>query len=248
MKASPGGVGDGLPSLPSGEPVLARWFAIAMIILVPLGLGVSIWAFLSTDREVLTAAERRPVGTAEVTHERGQAGLNEILESEPGPSCASGISVVGDEGAVAAGRRALGALCQLLDRGVLDEKAAEGLQAWAASDGILRFAVFEITGLDSSARLEDGRLIVELNAKFQFQDATRATPAIAHELVHLADDWPGAPLSDNAELRAVTVQDQACQALVLRDQPPRGCEDARELLTDPDPLSLLGEAGYRPGR
>lgn len=247
MKASPGGVGDGLPSLPSGEPVLARWFAIAMIILVPVGLGVSIWAFLSTDREVLTAAERRPVGTAEVTHERGQAGLNEILEADPGPSCASGISIVGDDGAIAAGRRALGALCQLIDRGVLDPQVASGLEAWAASDGILRFAVFEVTGLDSSARVEDGQLVVELNAKFQFQDATRATPAIAHELVHLAEDFPGAPISDRAELRAVEVQSQACAALVLPDEPPRGCEDARELLDDPDPLSLLSEAGYRPG-
>lgn len=246
MKASPGGVGDGLPALPNGEPLLSRWFAIAMIVLVPIGLAVSIWAFTSTDREVLTAAERRPVGTAEVTHERGQAALNETLISRRGPSCASGIDIVGDEGAVAAGLRTLGAACQLISRGAVDGETAQALEAWAASDGVLRFAVFEVTGLDSSARVEDGRVVIELNAKFQFEDATRAAPAVLHEVSHLLAGWPGAPVTDAAELRAVEVQAQACEALVFRNEPPRGCADAQELLADPSPLSLLGDAGYRP--
>lgn len=248
MSSSPGGVGDGLPSLPTGEPVLARWFAIAMLILVPVGIGMSIWAFLSTDREVLTAAERRPVGTAEVTHERGQAALNEILSADPGPSCASEIDVVGDQGAIDAGKRALGAACQLISRGVVDDVAAEGLAVWVRNEGVLRFAVFEVTGLDSSARIEDGRPVIELNAKFQFEDATRAAPAILHELVHLAGEWPGQPVGDADELRAVEVQAQACDNLVFADEPPRGCLDAEELLADPDPLSQLGDAGYRPVR
>lgn len=241
-----GGVGDGLPALPDGEPLLARWFAILMVVLVPIGLAVSAWAFLSFDREELTAAERRPPGTADVTHERGSAVLNEITETEPGPACASGIEVLGDDGARAAAERTLGAVCTLLGRGGF-ELAEAGLERWAASDGILRFAVFEVTGLDSSARVEDGRVVVELNAKFQFDDATLAAPFVIHELIHLADGWPGAPVTDAAELRAMEAQARACERLVIRDEPPRGCADAAELLVDDDPLSLLEDAGYRPG-
>lgn len=246
-RLGPGGVGDGLPAMPDGEPLLARWFAIVMVVLVPIGLAVSAWAFLSFDRVELTAAERRPPGTAEVTHERGTAVLNEITDTEPGPACAADIEVFGDDGARAAGVRALGAVCTLLGRGDFEE-AEEGLARWAEQDGRLRFAVFEVTGLDSSARAEDGRVVIELNAKFQFDDATFAAPFIIHELTHLAGDWPGAPVTDAAELRALEAQARACEELVIRDDPPRGCADAAELLADDDPLSLLEDAGYRPGR
>lgn len=241
-----GGVGDGLPALPDGEPVLARWFAILMVVLVPIGLAVTAWAFLSFDREELTAAERRPPGTAEVTHERGSAVLNETAATEPGPACAADVEVFGDEGARAAATRTLGAVCTLLGRGGF-ELAEAGLERWAASDGRLRFAVFEKTGLDSSARVEDGRVVIELNAKFQFDDATLAAPFVIHELTHLGDGWPGAPVSAAAELRALGAQALACERLVIRDDPPRGCADAEEVLVDPDPLSLLEDAGYRPG-
>ncbi len=245
--AAPGDVGDGRPALPSGEPVLARWFAILMVVLVPIGLAVSVWAFLSFDREELTPAERRPPGTAEVTHERGIAALNTTLDTEPGPSCATGIEVVGDGGARAAGRRALGAVCTLASRGGL-EAAQAGLDRWAELDGVLRFAVFEVTGLDSSARLEDGRLVIELNAKYQFDDANLAAPVIVHELAHLADGFPGSAVTDAGELRAMRAQLTACDALVIRDDPPRACTDAAELVAAEDPLSLLDDAGYRPGR
>lgn len=244
--SSVGGVGDGLPALPDGEPVLARWFAILMVVLVPVGLAVSAWAFLSFDREELTAAERRPPGTAVVTHERGTAVLNEITDTEPGPGCAAGIEVFGDDGARAAGIRTLGAVCTLLGRGGFEEAAA-GLEAWAAADGRLRFAVFEVTGLDSSARREDGRVLIELNAKFQFADATLAAPFVIHELTHLAGGWPGAPVTDAGELRALEAQARACGRLVIRDEPPRGCRDAQEVLAEDDPLSRLQDAGYRPG-
>ena len=232
--------------MPDGEPLLARWFAVLMVVLVPIGLAVSVWAFLSFDREELTAAERRPPGTAEVTHERGTAVLNETTDTEPGPACAADVEVFGDDGARAAGVRALGAVCTLLGRGGF-EAAEEGLARWAEQGGRLRFAVFEVTGLDSSARAEDGRLVIELNAKFQFDDATLAAPFIVHELTHLADGWPGAPVTDAAELRALEAQARACQRLVIRDDPPRGCADAQEVLDDADPLSLLEDAGYRPG-
>ena len=69
--------------MPDGEPLLARWFVLVMIPLVVAGITVTIWAFLEFGgRADSTAADRRPPGTATVTHERGQAVLNEIDETE----------------------------------------------------------------------------------------------------------------------------------------------------------------------
>lgn len=62
---------DGLPTLPTGEPVLARWFVIAMLLLVPVGIAVGVWAVMSIQREPLPPAERRPPGGPEVTIDRG---------------------------------------------------------------------------------------------------------------------------------------------------------------------------------
>lgn len=243
----PGTAGDRLASLPSGEPVLPRWFAIALVVLVPVGVAVSVWAFTSFDREELSPAQRRPPGTTAMTHERGDAALNEITTTEPGPACATEITLLGDAGGRAAGRRVLGGVCTLLGRGGF-ERAEEGLRRWTEHDGVLRFAVFEVTGLDSTARAEHGRVVIELNAKFQFEDATLAAPAVIHELAHLAGSWPGSAVSAEDELEAVQAQARACEDLVLPDDPPRGCTDARALLEATDPLSLLLEAGYRHDR
>lgn len=242
-RPGPGGVGDGLPVLPSGEPVLHRWFAIAMVVLVPLGVAVVVWALVvSGAREVLPAAARRPPGTAEVTHERGDAVLNRDRTTEPGPDCAGDVEVIGDPGARAALIRALRATCLLLERPGFD-LVRTGLERWAAQRGLLRVAVFELTGVDSSSRLEDGRIVIELNARFQFTDATRAAPAIVHELVHIASGMPGRRVTADAELEALRAQDAACRLLVPRD-PPRLCADAAEVLAAADPLRELRAAGY----
>lgn len=245
-RPSPGGVGDGLPALPSGEPILHRWFVLTMIPLVVVALAVTVWAFMAGRRDPLAAAERRPPGTAEVTHDRGRAALADSTDRSAGPGCATGIDLIGDAGGRATGRRALAAVCQLLANRDLDV-AQEGLRNWIMSDGILRVAVFELTGLDSSARLEDGRIVIEVNAKFQFEDATRAAPVIVHELVHLGQGWPGAPVTAAQELAAVEAQAEACDALVFRDDPPRGCLDVNELLGAADPLQQIRDAGYGSG-
>lgn len=242
-QSSPGGVGDGLPALPSGEPVLARWFAIAMLVLTPVSVAVIAWAFLSGSRPRIDAAARRPPGSATVTHERGDAALNEVRTVEPGPDCANGVVVLGDDSARATLRRALGATCQLL--GAPEYAAARaGLSRWTSSRGIIRLAVFELTGIDGSARVEDARIVVELNAKFQFEQGARAAPVIIHELVHVARDMPGRPVTAEDELAAMEAQKLACERLVFDEAPPRACRDAGELLASADPLARLEAVGY----
>jgi hypothetical protein len=236
--------GDGLPALPTGEPVLHRWFVLAMLALVPVAVVVTVWAALSIQRDELSAAERRPPGGPTVTIERGAAELGATQEVEPGPGCSQAIRIVGDDGARAAGRRALAGACALLGTGRFPE-AEQGLRAWVRADGQLRIAAFQLTGVESSTRLEDDRLVMELNAKFQFEDATRAAPAVLHQLVLLADpSFPGAPISAERELAGARTQAAACDRLPASDNPPRGCLDVRELLDEADPLRALVDAGY----
>ncbi len=242
--ASPGGVGDGLPSLPSGEPVLARWFVLTMLVLVVVAIGVTTWAFVAFGGRVeSTAAQRRPPGTATVTHERGTAVLNEVRDVEPAEGCARGIELFGDPGARATTARALSATCQLLESGAFPEAEA-GLEAWKATGGTLRIATFAFTGTESSSRVEDDRVVVELSPRFQFDNATRAAPFVLHELVHLAGDWPGTPVTADEEVVATEVAARACDRLSMGEDPPLGCIDADAILSLDDPVGAFVDAGY----
>lgn len=247
-RRSPGGVGDGLPALPTGEPLLARWFAIAMVVLVVAGLAVMAWAVTSIRSTDLAPAARRPPGDALVTHERGAAALGEDRTEQTEVACAPALRLVGDAGARAAAARALSTACELIDRDPTGQAvAAAGLEALQEADGVVRFAVFEVNGLDSSMRVEDGVPVLELNAKFQFLEpgATLAAPFLLHELAHLGvGGWPGEPVDVDGELVALTAQAAACDALVLPDDPPRGCLDAQQVLDADDPVAELVAAGY----
>jgi hypothetical protein len=240
-------VDDGLPTLPTGEPVLARWFVVVMLLLIPAAIGVTIWAVLSIPEGDIDAAERRPPGTAEVTYDRGDAMLGETLDAEAGPACAANMELLGDEGGRAAARVAMRAVCEALRTPGLDE-ARDGLRAMAG--GQLQFAIFERSGVESSTRVEDGTPTIELNAKFQFEDAARAAPVVIHELTLLGGEFPGQPVGALAALRATEAQLLACDSLDLlaEDDPPRGCLDAAELLEQDDPVEQLLDAGLRDDR
>lgn len=235
---------DGLPTLPTGEPVLQRWFVITVLVMVPIGIAVTIWAFLSIPRDELTPAERRPPGGPEVTIERGDAQFGTSTETEAGPSCTEAITLLGDSGTRATSRRALEATCELLRSGRYPT-ANEGLRAWLRNDGLMRIAVFELSGVEGSARQEGGRLVVELNAKFQFEDASRAAPEVIHQLTLLGQEsWPGEPITVTAALEAAEAQADACAQLTFDGPPPRGCRDVEDLLAADDPRAQLAEAGY----
>ncbi len=239
----PGGLG-GRPTLPSGEPVMARWFSIFLLIVIPIGVVVTIISFLSFSREQIPAAARRPPGDIVQTHNRGQAVLAETQDVVIFSGCVDGIRLVGDEGGIATAKRALQVVCQLVESPFGAEVEA-GLSALAKVDGSVRVAVFEVTGVDANTRIEDGKPVVELNAKFQFGDAAKAAPALVHELVHLGRGFPAfGPITVSEELAAVIAQDNTCKRLSFRDDRPRTCLDAEEILAHEDPTRALVEAGY----
>lgn len=238
---------SGLPTLPTGEPILHRWFVLTMLVLAPVAVGVSIWAFLSIPDGHVPPAQRWPVGNDVVTIDRGDAELVATTESSAGPSCAESIELLGDQGARAAALRALSATCQLLSSGQFPRSQA-GFDTWVGNSGALRMAVFELSGVEGSTRIEDGRMMLELNAKFVFEDATRAAPVIMHQLALIADEgWPGRPVSATSQLAATQIQDAACSRLSFGGVPPRGCRDAEELLALEDPRQAIIDAGFPAG-
>lgn len=237
---------DGLPTAPDGTPLLQRWFLLIMIPLVIAGLVVIGLALVSAFRPVeFSPAERRPRGGPTETHDTAGRLVGETVELEAASGCAQGASLQGDVGARSAARRALATACQLL---ATDDfpAASEGLAQWLeARDGaLLRFVVFQRTGLDSTVLVEGDALIIELSNKFIFDDASEAAPALIHELAHLGQGWPLARLDAAAELAAMVEQRLACDRTAFRQDPPRTCLDADELFALDDPLGALVEAGW----
>ncbi len=238
---------DGLPTLANGEPVLHRWFVLLLAVIIPATLAVVIAAFLLIGRDTVAAAERRPAGDDTVTVFRGDAQLAQTLGVDVGPACMQAIRLIGDDGSRQAARAASQATCRLLDDPTF-ARAREGLAVWARSNGQLRYATFELSGVESSARVEDGRIVLELNAKFQFVAGVHAAPAMIHQLTLLAElSWPGATVTASAAMEAAFAEAAACQVLAL-EAPPRGCTDVAELLEDPDLYASLVAAGYRDDR
>ena len=242
---------DGLPALSDGEPVLARWFVLAMLLLSLVAVVMTVFALTrraAPPSEVFPAAERRNPGTAEVTHERGELQVAEDATVSQPVTCAPDVRLVGDDGGRATLQRAFGVLCAQLgadDDGSLSEVAA-GLGELDRAAGAARVALGAATGVDSSARVEDGLPVVEVSPKFQFESGRLAAPFLAHELVHLGSaTWPGEPVDAEQELAAMRAQDEVCRALGAPEgELPRGCRDAAELLAADDPLQALRDAGF----
>jgi hypothetical protein len=240
----------GLPTAPDGTPLLQRWFLLIMIPLVLAGLVVIGFALASAFRPVeFSPAERRPPGGPTETHDTAGRVSGESTDTEPASGCAEGVAVQGDPGARAAGLRALSAACQLLASGDFP-LASAGLDAWVAQgsgNAVLRFVVFQRTGLDSTILHEGDQLILELGNKFIFDDATEAAPTLIHELAHLGQDWPTTQPTAEDELAAMEAQDLACARIAVRQDPPRTCLDSDEFFELDDPVSSLRDAGWPSG-
>ncbi|MDX1510693.1 MAG: hypothetical protein R3249_05070 [Nitriliruptorales bacterium] len=238
---------DGLPTAPDGTPLLQRWFLLILIPLVLAGLVVIGFALASAFRPVdFSPAERRPRGGPAETHDSAGRLTGESEASEAAVGCVDGAFIEGDEGARSAGRRALSAVCQLVQSGDFP-LAEQGVRTWVGAGqhvAVLRFVVFQRTGLDSTVVLEADRIVIEVSNKFIFDDATEAAPTLVHEFAHLGQAWPTEPLTAADELAAMLEQQRACDRIAIRQDPPRTCLDSAELFELEDPLEALVEAGW----
>lgn len=224
-----------------GDQLLPRWFILLVVALVPVALGVFVVAFfvLAPDPEATPAAARRPPPADGFTHAIGRF---EVGPAEPvayDAPCAEldGVHIAGAEFDRDLLRRALAGVCS-----TLPADAVDAVEAFAAAGGVVRFAAFEATGVDSAVELdvEPPRLLV--NARFvQAERARWIAPLVVHDAVM----WAGQPETAETALAAREAEAAVCRTLLGGEERSRGCDDAEAVVSLDDPLAALRAAGYR---
>lgn len=222
------------------EQLLPRWFVLVGLAMVPLALAVLVWGFLANRPEDVPLGARRPPPAEGYTNAVGDVILGDTEATPAAGTCEQldGVRIAGEEVDRSALGNALAQLCRL------DEGTALGrrLARFADDGGTIRFAVFERTGVDSTARRQgaDGAPLVLVNVKYARSPGSWIAPLIAHD-VTLLDQVPGTVAG---ALEARRAEDRVCRTLFRVGPPPRACEDAAALLGLPDPAAELRAAGY----
>jgi hypothetical protein len=210
--------------------------ALAMVVAAAVAL---IAAFVVFGPQEVPPAARRPPPGGGLTHAVGayEVGPSEPVEFTPVCPRLQGVHVAGTQQDQASLRRGLAALCRV----ELPEGAAAAVEEFASAGGVVRFAQFEATGVDSTAVVDASPPLILVNAKFARTEALWIAPLVAHDAVMLAGD-PGS--ADHA-LSARRVEDAVCDQALADRRASRGCVDAALVLSADDPLAALRSAGYR---
>lgn len=221
------------------DQVLPRWFVVLCIAMVPIAMLAAVAAFVVFRGEEQPLAARRPPPAAGLTTAVGDFNVGTaepVLWQEP---CADlvGVGIAGtvaDREALATG---LAALCQAQ----LPDDVAARLGEFAAAGGVVRFAQFQATGVDSTADLAAEPPIVLVNARFQRTDPRWIAPLVAHDTTFLDAD----PATADGALAARQAEVAVCEAALSDVRSSRGCTDAAALLALDDPPAALRDAGFQ---
>lgn len=220
------------------DQVLPRWFVLLALALIPVAIGAIVVALSVTDVPEVPVAARRPPPTATLTSDVGEERVGPLppVVVDPAPcGLLEGVAVAGTEAGRAVLVEGLSALC---DAGLPAREAAL-VRAFADGGGVVQLAIFGDAGVDSTADLDGGRVLV--NARFLQTDPSWIGPVVVHDLLVL-DGTPGTVVT---ALDARRGELAACAALFEGDLPSRGCRDADALLALPDAAAQLRSAGYR---
>lgn len=223
------------------EPLLPRWFVLLAVALVPVALGVVVWAFVVFGPEEVPFAERRPPPSAQgLTTDVGQYNVGESQAQPLATTCTlvEGIRAAGSEADRARIALASDALCEV----TLPVEVAQRLVAFGRAQGEVRFAQFQATGIDSTMDfgVDPPRLL--LNARFASNttDPLWITPLLVHDTTYLDLDAAEA----TSALAAREAEAAVCDQLFEVERPSRACDDAAGLLELLDPMRALQAAGF----
>lgn len=221
------------------DQVLPRWFVLLAIVAVLAAAVTLAVAFGAFGPGEVPVAERRPPPAGGLTHDVGayEVGTAEPVAYDGSCPLLTGVQVAGTPTDRAALRRGLAAACN-----VAEGDAAAALEAFARAGGVVRFAAFGATGVDSAATTTgspDARPPqILVNARFSRSAPLLIAPLLLHDAIARTD-----PGSARTELSARITEADACARLF--DDPPRSCGDAISLATSPDALAALRAVGYR---
>jgi hypothetical protein len=224
------------PSGELGDPLLPRWFVLTAIVAVVVAVVVLALALLSTDREQLPVEARRPPPSPQYTTAVGAA---EVGVSSPQPwesTCPvlDGIRLAGADADRAQLRRGLAGLCNV----DLPPGAESAVTSLADAGGTVRFATFEATGVDSTARRDEP--VVLLNTRFGQTDPLWLAPLVVHDAVMRAGD----PRTAETALAAREAELAVCNSLLGTAERSRGCVEAAAITGMDDPLAALRSVGF----
>ena len=221
------------------EQLLPRWFVILCIVLVPVAIAAAIAGFLVFDSNQVPVAARRPPPADGLSNAVGDFVVGDSEPVEYAGACPTlrGVQIAGAQADQKTLRLGLAALCNTR----LPGDVAAPLSRFAAADGVVRFAQFQATGVDSTVQLDADPPVILVNAKFQRTDPLWIAPVVAHDAVMLTVD----PVTVAGALEARRAEDLACDQVLGKRRRSRGCDDAAALLALPSPEAALREAGFR---
>jgi hypothetical protein len=221
------------------DQLLPRWFVLLCVALVPVAIIAIIAAFFVFGTDEVGVAERRPPPTDTLSTDVGEYVVGESAPVEYEAACPllSGVRVAGTAADQQALRLGLAALCNT----TLPPVVADRLTLFAQQSGVVRFAQFQSTGVDSTAVIGEDAPTILLNAKLQRTDPLWIAPLVAHDTTALAVE----PATAAGALEARRAEDLVCDRILDGRRESRGCEDAEALLALPDPEAALRDAGFR---
>lgn len=221
------------------DQVLPRWFVLTALVLIPAGVAVFVAAFVMADPGGVPVAARRPPPDEGLTNAVGDLAAGDARPVPYDSACPElrGIRIAGTDRDRDLLRRALAGLCNI-DLGPV---ALEAVRAFAEAGGVVRFATFAATGVDSTFAYGQDPPVLYVNARFSRTDPLWIAPLIVHDAT-VAALGPG---DATAAVAARTAELQVCDNLLGTAARSRGCADAAALLGLPDPLAALRDAGYR---
>lgn len=223
-----------------GDQLLPRWFVLLCVALVPVAIAAAVAAFIVFSPADVPVAERRPPPSEEgLTNDVGDYNVGAAPPVAYSGACPmlDGVQIAGEEADLAVLRLGLAALCNASLPPVISDRLA----AFAAEGGIVRFAQFESTGVDSTALLTEQPPVILVNARFLRSDPLWIAPVVAHDTTFVNVD----PSTAEGALEARRAEDLVCDRVLAGRRASRGCADAQGLLGLDDPLAALREAGFR---
>jgi hypothetical protein len=209
------------------------------LLLVPVAVAATIAAFAVFAPAEILVAERRPPPAEGLTNAVGEYAVGDSQPQPYADACPrlAGVQIAGTAQDQRALRLGLAALCNTS----LPDAIGDDLARFAEAGGVVRFAVFELTGVDSTAEIDAAPPRILLNAKLQRTDPLWIAPLVAHDATVLGGD----PATAETALEARRVEALVCERVLGGRRPSRGCDDARAVLDLLDPLTALRDAGFR---
>lgn len=221
------------------DQLLPRWFVLLCVALIPIALAAVVAAFVVFGKDEVSVAERRPPPAQGLSNDVGDyvVGESEPVAYDDACTMLKGVQIAGTAEDQQALRLGLAALCNTNVPPVISDRLAR----FADDGGVVRFAQFQSTGVDSTAALDADPPVILLNAKLQRTDPLWIAPLVAHDTTFVNVD----PSSAAGALEARRAEDLVCDRILSGRRESRGCGDAEALVGAPDAEDRLREAGFR---